>query len=588
MPGGTSPANPVTLFEFASGSWTTTGSLNAIHYGDQTTLLNDGTVLLVGGQDSMFGDTIKTTEIYHPTTRAWTTTGDLNTPRSDNTLTRLDGPACRSAAPPAYCGQVLAAGGSADDAGKNTALNTAETYDPVTGQWTLTGNLNAARTKATATLLDGPECHASAAPAYCGEVLIAGGESAPKTLASAELYNPATRQWTTTGSLHHTASLTASVLLQDGRVLLAGGAGSDTTATEIYDPASAAWTATGSLNVGRQRESLVVLKDGQVLTAAGLPPGNLPQLGTAPQAGDTAELYNPTAGTWTLLPGRLIDAARDNMDTALLPDGRVLLAGGGRGGITSELFDPSTDTWSSAGLLDISRGSGNPQNNSYSAVVLSSDPTTFATDAAVCGTDCGKVLVAGNTDDRSAELYTPSPAAPGQIQPPGPFGDATFQGSEGAAPLNKPIVGMAVDPKTGGYWLVASDGGIFTFNAPFLGSEGGTPLNKPIVGMAATPDGGGYYLVASDGGVFTFGDATFQGSEGAAPLNKPIVGMAVDPKTGGYWLVASDGGIFTFNAPFLGSEGGMALNKPVVGMATTPYGNGYYLVASDGGIFALG
>jgi hypothetical protein len=51
-------------------------------------------------------------------------------------------------------------------------------------------------------------------------------------------------------------------------------------------------------------------------------------------------------------------------------------------------------------------------------------------------------------------------------------------------------------------------------------------LNKPVVGMAATPDGGGYWLVASDGGVFAFGDATFEGSTGSLALNKPVVGMA--------------------------------------------------------------
>jgi hypothetical protein len=51
-------------------------------------------------------------------------------------------------------------------------------------------------------------------------------------------------------------------------------------------------------------------------------------------------------------------------------------------------------------------------------------------------------------------------------------------------------------------------------------------LNKPIVGMAATPDGKGYWLVASDGGIFSFGNATFYGSMGGTHLNKPIVGMA--------------------------------------------------------------
>ena len=64
--------------------------------------------------------------------------------------------------------------------------------------------------------------------------------------------------------------------------------------------------------------------------------------------------------------------------------------------------------------------------------------------------------------------------------------------------------------------------------------------------MAATPDGGGYWLVASDGGVFSFGDATFHGSTGGMTLNKPIVGMAATPDGGGYWLVASDGGVFSF------------------------------------------
>jgi IPT/TIG domain len=146
---------------------------------------------------------------------------------------------------------------------------------------------------------------------------------------------------------------------------------------------------------------------------------------------------------------------------------------------------------------------------------------------------------------------------------------APYYGSTGAMPLNAPIVGMAADPSTGGYWLVASDGGIFSFNAPYYGSTGAMHLNKPIVGMAADPATGGYWLVASDGGIFSF-NAPFQGSTGAMTLNKPIVGMAADAATGGYWLVASDGGIFSFNAPFDGSTGGMPLNKPIVGMAANP------------------
>ncbi len=170
------------------------------------------------------------------------------------------------------------------------------------------------------------------------------------------------------------------------------------------------------------------------------------------------------------------------------------------------------------------------------------------------------------------------------------FGDAQFYGSEGGTPLNAPVVGMAATPDGKGYWLVAADGGVFSFgDAQFKGSTGSLNLNKPVVGMAATPDGRGYWLVAADGGVFSFGDAQFKGSTGSLNLNKPVVGMAATPDGGGYWLVAADGGVFSFgDAQFKGSTGSLNLNKPVVGMAATPSGDGYWMVASDGGIFSFG
>ena len=170
------------------------------------------------------------------------------------------------------------------------------------------------------------------------------------------------------------------------------------------------------------------------------------------------------------------------------------------------------------------------------------------------------------------------------------YGGAQFYGSMGGTHLNAPIVGMAATPDGRGYWLVASDGGIFAFgDAGFYGSMGGQRLNKPIVGMAASADGLGYRLVASDGGIFSFGDALFFGSTGGQHLNAPIVATVTDTNTGGYWLVASDGGVFSYGgAPFYGSMGGQHLNRPIVGMAETNNGSGYRLVASDGGIFSFG
>jgi len=170
------------------------------------------------------------------------------------------------------------------------------------------------------------------------------------------------------------------------------------------------------------------------------------------------------------------------------------------------------------------------------------------------------------------------------------FGGAGFYGSTGGMRINRPVVGMARTADSGGYWEVASDGGIFSYgDATFYGSTGNLSLNKPVVGMAATPDGHGYWLAASDGGVFAFGDAGFYGSAGSLSLNKPVVGMAATPDGRGYWLVAADGGIFAYgDAAFYGSTGSIRLNRPIVGITPTADGHGYWFTAADGGVFAFG
>jgi Cu/Zn superoxide dismutase len=146
------------------------------------------------------------------------------------------------------------------------------------------------------------------------------------------------------------------------------------------------------------------------------------------------------------------------------------------------------------------------------------------------------------------------------------FGDAGYLGGMGATRLNAPIVGLAPTPTGAGYWLAAADGGVFAFgDAAYWGGMGGTRLNLPVVSIIATPTGMGYALVARDGGVFTFGDATYQGSRGGLRLNAPIASAAMSESGLGYWLFASDGGVFSFgDAEFAGSEGGLRLNRPVV------------------------
>jgi hypothetical protein len=163
------------------------------------------------------------------------------------------------------------------------------------------------------------------------------------------------------------------------------------------------------------------------------------------------------------------------------------------------------------------------------------------------------------------------------------YGNAHFFGSTGAMVLNRPVVGMASDGNSG-YWLVASDGGIFSYgDAHFYGSTGAMRLNQPVVGMAATPDGRGYWLVASDGGIFSYGDAQFYGSTGSIHLNQPIIGMISGPGGNGYSLIAADGGMFNYgNTNFFGSLGGVPLKHPIVGAATTPNDDGYWMTDGTG------
>jgi hypothetical protein len=104
------------------------------------------------------------------------------------------------------------------------------------------------------------------------------------------------------------------------------------------------------------------------------------------------------------------------------------------------------------------------------------------------------------------------------------FGDARFSGSMGGRRLNAPVQSLVPDPDGNGYWLVASDGGIFAFDAPFKGSMGAKHLNRPVTGMV--PFGDGYLMVAEDGGLFDFSSQPFSGSLGGHPPARAIVSVA--------------------------------------------------------------
>jgi hypothetical protein len=190
-----------------------------------------------------------------------------------------------------------------------------------------------------------------------GKVLVASG-SGYGTAAdmAAQLYDPAIGSWTATGSMLIPGAGGTATLLRDGRVLMVGGGGA---AAELYDPGTGGWTRTGSMTTARGGFSATLLRDGRVLVAGGnkdVIDGNAVELASA-------ELYDPSSGTWTAT-GSMV-ATRFSHTATLLPDGRVLVAGGGglaRGATiccdplpSAELYDPGTGTWTATGDMTTAR-----------------------------------------------------------------------------------------------------------------------------------------------------------------------------------------------------------------------------------------
>ncbi len=179
------------------------------------------------------------------------------------------------------------------------------------------------------------------------------------------------------------------------------------------------------------------------------------------------------------------------------------------------------------------------------------------------------------------------------------FGSAQFYGSTGSLKLQRPVVGITPTASDNGYWLVASDGGIFSFDTGFYGSIPGlglhpagsglpNSLNAPIVGMVPTASGGGYFMVASDGGVFSFGNARFEGScPGIGGCAGKAVAVAPDATGNGYWVVTSTGNVYTFgDAPYFGAPGQQS--SAITSMVRTPNGQGYWILDANGQVFPYG
>ncbi|MDP9401743.1 MAG: SBBP repeat-containing protein, partial [Actinomycetota bacterium] len=574
-------AGTASTFVFGEGAIRTTGSCVEVCPSGGSVLLPNGKVLVINTARFEAPFTDPSSQVYDPAAGTWAPTAAC-----DQREVVLEGPnRCGETGFTLTVlpnGKVLLAGGL-PKLDTFTATSSAFLYDPDAvdqatkrrGAWTTTGPMTVGRSYHTATLLPN------------GTVLVAGGcnqvcgqtNSFDDPMASAEVYDPARGTWARTGNMNVArVSATATLLgptacgANCGKVLVAGGSdplnfGLD--AAEIYDPDAidvtgvrGSWTPTSALAAPRVFHTATLLPDGKVLVAG----GQTSYVSGGPGGGsplNSAELYDPLEGKWRLTG--ILNRPRLGHTATLLPNAKVLVAGGDAAEpATAELYDPGRGRWISASAGSYRGESFYPFSLLSTATLLPSGP------ASVCGANCGKVLLAGGTTrtfepHALAELYTPRPAVDG-LEP-----------SSGAAGTTVAITGTGLASVAS-----VSFGGVPAAFTP----DAASPDTRLIA--IAPPQGLGpvEVTVAGEGGR----SRTAPGSRFTytrAPTEAPINSTGAGAR--GYRLVASDGGIFSFgDAAFLGSTGALALNKPIVGMASTPSGRGYRLVASDGGIFSFG
>lgn len=295
-------------------------------------------------------------------------------------------------------GRVLALGGTGlASGGGSTNLASAEIYDPISNTWSTTGAMGVARRLPLALVLSN------------GKVLVVGGDA---TGASSEVFDPATGTFTPSGALVVARNRAAGAVLADGRVLVAGGnapsGGATLASAETWDPATGAWSTTGSLGYARDYAVATTLANGKVLIAGGYAGGTYPA---------TAELYDPATGTFAATGAMTLPRYRHV--AATLPDGSVLVSGGASStGVadSNEVYDVATGAWRSGGRMLANRATH----------TLSTLPS-------------GNLLIAGGYVSPLAqtELFYPSCVA--QINPISPTGQSyASPGGSGSVSLTAP------------------------------------------------------------------------------------------------------------------------------------------------------
>lgn len=289
------PYRSTEIYDPRTGSFQPAGNMSIGRSGHTATLLKSGKLLIAGGWTGRY-NLRRSAELYDPATGVFTPTGDMVIERAGNTAALLPD------------GRVLLAGG--EDRSEE-AIASAEIYDPAAGKFTRTGDMTETRGEATATALKN------------GKVLIVGGGSghypSQNVYRSAELYDPATGKFTSTGQMIVGRHKHAAVLLASGKVLVVGGSDNrdwhgEYSSAEIYDPATGKFSATGAMSTSRFKlpYAVTLQANGTVLVAGG---------------GSFAEVYDEAKGSFSKVEGTL-GAARFFASATVLPDGKTLITGG--------------------------------------------------------------------------------------------------------------------------------------------------------------------------------------------------------------------------------------------------------------------
>ncbi len=233
-------------------------------------------------------------------------------------------------------GKVLVTGSYAP--GPVNSLASAELYDPASDTWSAAPSMGVGRAFHKATLLNN------------GKVLVTGGHTGFLITASAELYDPATNTWSAAPSMSTPRFEATATLLTSGKVLIAGGFGYDggvRSSAELYDPASNTWSAVSQMSTARERHTATLLNNGKVLVTGGE---------SADATLASVELYDPASNTWSEAPS--MSSSRFWHAATRLGNGKVIVTGGrsGSDGVASvDMYDPASNTWSAAPNLSAYR-----------------------------------------------------------------------------------------------------------------------------------------------------------------------------------------------------------------------------------------